>query len=250
MYDNPQTLQLSQIMAFLQSAHQARIAMSSREMLAISLAISREFAPRFTKADSERSCPVTFSAQELLAISQEISREFGPRPIENRSSLVLLPIDPRRLHAYWHFADHNLNTASKPVSGEQKSVSNEQKTVVEEQLILRVFKQSKPLDKTADWPEKPNWFDIPIDRVQRRQDIVLPNDTSTICSTYSAAIGVSHGEQDFIALAYSNTAAIPNPTVNPDNSGPDVMAQFIMPHMNASSSLGKAVPHQEITESR
>lgn len=239
------------IMAFLKSAPQTRIEISPREMLAISQAISREFAPRFAKADAERPSPMTFSAQELLAISQEISREFSPRPVENRSSLVLLPIDPRRLHAYWHLVEPGLRAASKSMADEPKSVVDEPKPVVEEQLTLRIFTQPNPSVKTTDKPEQSGWFDVPINSAQCRQDILLPIDTAMSRSTYCAAIGISHGDHNFVALAYSNTAAMPNPTVNPDNSGlPDSMAQFIMPNMNASSSTGKAVPHQEIIELR
>lgn len=235
------------LMAFLQSALQTRIDLSPREMLAISRAISREFAPRFARSDAECPTSITFSAKELLSISQEISREFSPRPIENRSSLVLLPIDPRRLHAYWHLAEHSLRVASKPIADEPKSVVDQPKPVVEEQLTLRIFTQSNSLVKTTGKPEAPSWFDIPINNAQIRQDIVLPADADATSKTYTAALGVRHGDHDFNVFAYSNTAAIPNSqSCRRDNTTlSDVIAQFIMPNMNASSSIGKAASNPD-----
>ncbi|MGZ4959055.1 MAG: DUF4912 domain-containing protein [Methylomonas sp.] len=238
------------IMAFLQSALQTRVEISPREMLAISQAISREYAPRFAKADVECTSPITFSAQELLAISEEISREFSPRPVKNRASLVLLPVDPGRLHAYWNLAEQSFSAVSKPLGDAKKSDADEKTPIVEEHLTLRIFTQPNPSVKTTDKPMHSSWFDIPINSSQCHQDIQLPIGACITRSTYSAAIGIAHDEHDFIALAYSNTAAIPNPTFDPDKCGlSDSMAQLIMPYMKASSSIAKTASHQEMTES-
>ncbi|WP_157199691.1 hypothetical protein, partial [Methylomonas koyamae] len=66
----------------------------------ISLEISRGFAPRRFRAGG-RAATSGFSPQELFNISQQISREFAPRAdarAPGAPSLVLLPVDPRRLH--------------------------------------------------------------------------------------------------------------------------------------------------------
>jgi hypothetical protein len=235
-------------MAFSQSALQTRIELSPREMLAISEAISREFAPRFTRSDAAAPKPVTFSVRELLAISQEISREFSPRPVAQRSSLVLLPIDPRRLHAYWQLDESSLSTG---LYTEPKPVVDEQKPVADEPLMLRIFKQSPPALETTDQTEAPSWFDIPIDRCQNRREVILPADMAVAGATYRAAIGISHGDHDFTTFAVSNVADIPNPRRRRDNSGlSDIIAQFILPNGHVSSSMGKAASHPEIKGSR
>lgn len=229
------------IMAFLQSAHQTRIELSPPEMLAISQAISREFAPRFTRSDAADLRPMAFSVQELLAISQEISREFSPRPVENRPSLVLLPIDPRRLHAYWHLNHSSLSTG----------LITDSKPVADEQLTLRVFKQSPLSAEPTCQPEPPGWIDVPVDSEQCRLEVILPDDMAVASAIYRAEIGICRGDHDFTALAASNTAAIPNPPIRRDDfCTPGVMAQFSVPNSPASSPIGKATSQPEIRGSQ
>ncbi|MDD1621249.1 MAG: DUF4912 domain-containing protein [Methylococcaceae bacterium] len=216
-------------------------------MLAISQAISREFAPRFTGRDAAVLKPMAFSVRELLAISQEISREFSPRPVEHRSSLVLLPIDPRRLHAYWHLNESSfstgLNTDAKPVADEQQSAAAEQ-------LTLRVFKQFPQAIETINLAEPPSWIDIPVDSGQCRQEVILPAESAFAGGTYRAEIGVSHGKHDFTALAVSNAAVLPSPQLQRGGGLSDIIAQFSVPISPASSPIGKAASHPEIRGSQ
>jgi hypothetical protein len=226
-------------MAFLQSEPRTRIELSRQEMLAISHAINSEFAPRFTKHNTVCARSMTFSVQELLTISQEISREFAPRTVENSSRLVLLPVDPQRLHAYWHLAENNLNPSPK-LAGEDR-------------LTLRVFKQADhPSPGTTNVTDQPpHWFDIAIDKSQNRQEIVVPVDSGFADAKFCAAIGESHGKQGFTVLAYSNSADIPSPRLSRDGAELSVaLAQFIMPAMKASSSRGKAAPIEQNKDSR
>lgn len=217
-------------MAFLQSA--PRIELSPQEMLVISRTISREFAPRFVRRDAVCSRPMTFSPQELLDISREISREFAPCPAENRSKLVLLPVDPRHLHAYWHLAENGVSP-SKPSA--------------DERLTLRVFMQPEPPLQTAQTgqiAEEPRWFDVAVDKARGRQEVTLPAEAAT--STYRAALGLSREDGGFAALAYSNSADMPAPRPHPDDSGLSAaVSRFIMPSLNASSPTGKTSPNQE-----
>lgn len=232
-------------MAFSQSAPQTRIDLSPRELLAISQSISREFAPRFGRDEaigtgSASSKSAAFSVRELLAISEEISREFAPRPIQSRSSLVLLPIDPRRLHAYWLLGTSSVKT-------ELNTLADNPKSVAEEQLTLRVFRQDEP-SLTSNEAAKPEcWFDIAVAPAQTRQEIVLPSEVALAGAKYCAVIGVSHGGEDFTAIAYSNVANVPSPQVVREVINlPDGIAQFMLPFMNASSSLIKDGPKQEL----
>jgi hypothetical protein len=226
-------------MAFLQSEPRTRIELSGQEMLAISHAINNEFAPRFTKHNTVCAGSMTFSVQELLAISQEISREYAPRTAENSTRLVLLPVDPHRLHAYWHLAENSLNPSPKLAE--------------EDQLTLRIFKQADhPSPETTNVAEQaPHWFDIPIDKAQNRQEVIVPADTDFADAKFSAAIGESRGEQGFTVLAYSNSTDIPSPRLYQDDAGlSGALAQFIMPAMNASSPRGKAAPVEQNKDSR
>lgn len=215
-------------MAFLQSA--PRIELSPQEMLVISRTIRREFAPRFVRRDAVCSRPMTFSPQELLDISREISREFAPCPAENRSKLVLLPVDPRRLHAYWHLAENGVSLIPKPAA--------------DERLTLRVFMQPEPPLQTGQIAEEPHWFDVAVDKARSRQEVTLPAEAAT--STYRAAIGLSREDGGFAALAYSNSADTPAPRPHPDDSGLSAaVSRFIMPSLNVSSPTGKTSPNQE-----
>ena len=223
-------------MAFLQSEPRTRIILSAPEMLAISQIISREFSPCFTKRDAVSARTMTFTAQELLSISREVSREFAPRSAENRSNLVLLPVDAHRLHAYWHLAENRPNAATKPAA--------------EEKLILRIYKDPSAQLETADGVEEPLWFDIAIGSGESRREVILPADTDTVfantSSTYSAAIGAI-GDHGFTAVVCSNNAEIPKPRPRWDNSRLSAaVSRFIMPRMNDSSPAGKKVSHQEI----
>ncbi len=219
-------------------------------MLAISQAISREFAPRFTGRDTTDLKPMAFSVQELLTISQEISREFSPRPVEHRSSLVLLPIDPRRLHAYWHLNDSSLSAS---LNTDSKPVANQQQPVADEQVTLRVFKQSPPAIETINQAEPSSWIDIPVDSGQCRQEVILPAESAESAvegASYRAEIGISHGKHDFTALAVSNAAVLPNPQLQRGGGLSGIIAQFSVPISTASSPIGKATSHLEIRGSQ
>lgn len=201
--------------------------LSPQDLLAISQAISREFAPRY--AALKRGDPaIKFCAQELLTISQEITREFAPRPAANQTRLVLLPVAPRRLHAYWHVADKPANVKKQPPD----SVSH---------LTLRIFPQPEQSVQTLDNPQVPSWFDIVVDYPQGQQDVILPESGMSDAGAYGAAIGETREEdQRFTPFAYSNIALNPQPRQNEDRlavSG--AMMQFIMPAVKLSSSTGK-----------
>lgn len=217
-------------MAFLQSEPQARIELSPKEMLAISRAINREFAPRFAMPEIASARSMAFSPQELLAISQEISREFAPRSAENHAGLVLMPVDPLRLHVYWQLPEYRVYASpDKPVKNEN--------------LTLRIFKQSiEPFTDQATTPMEPAWFDVAIDSSQNNREVVLPVERFNECPVYRAVIGTQTSDQDFEALLYSNTADIPTlPVPKNRETLPPAVSKFIMPAVNASSPIGKAL---------
>jgi len=101
--------------------------------------------------------------------------------------LILFPVDPYHLHAYWHVDEHIAATESKEG--------------LQEPLTLRVYAQaSASTDTKKAAPD--SWFDLPIEGFQRQQKVSLP--TTLAETVYSAAIGKCHADNSFAVLAYSN----------------------------------------------
>jgi len=257
-------------MAFLQSAPLIKMKLFPQEMREISLTIRREFSPRFVSSNALSRKGISFSAQELLTISQEIARDFAPYSVENRTKLVLLPIDPTHLHVYWRFAEKPLNKVA---------VDD-----VEPKLTLRLFSHPPAM---PDNIVEPTWIDFPINKDQQHLQVVLPvenvvpslnqtikpetvtqesnQNTWAINSVslpgdgqsdfkyipkYSAAIGIKDDSgkvgQGFTVLAYSNTADMPISSLLRDVAEPPAaITQFLTVKMNESSPVGKNRIQQE-----
>ena len=78
--------------------------------------------------NSEYIPEITLSSKEMLKISQEISRDYAPSISIPDPELVLIPVDPYHLYAYWNLGN---------ISQETDSLRAE----VENNLVLRVFWQ-------------------------------------------------------------------------------------------------------------
>jgi hypothetical protein len=222
-------------MAFSSSQSQARIPLSAEEMRAISLEISRGFAPRRFRAGAARQASTGFSPQELLSISQQISREFAPRTKVAVSvataKLVALPIDPEHLHVYWQLDEAQPPPVSAP-SSVVEPVENPQP------LTLRVYSQPEPNEAVSAPAETiRTWFDVPVAAERSQQQITLPGGHACMAGIYQVAIGRLNQQQEFKALAYSNTAeTAPQISAVTERLSP-TMAQFIIPPSQASSAL-------------
>lgn len=178
----------SRVMALSQSRHSSRIRLSPREMLAISEQVSRDFTPLYCSRLSAKKSQLRLSAREMRSVSDEISREFAVRPTPQlpHSEIVLLPVDPDHLHAYWHFDEKQLE--EKPVPP----------------LTLRIY--SMP-DSRTEAGVKPEWFDRPIESGSAQYKITVP---ATMTSHYySATIGWQADDYHFVPIASSETAFIP-----------------------------------------
>jgi hypothetical protein len=199
-------------------------------MLDISLWINREFAPRFSTPMVKNNRALSFAAQELLNISKEISREFTPLTRGVAENLVLLPVDPQHLHAYWRIEqrDPSVLSALNPP----------------EPLTLRIFTQPQLPVESPVAIEQPAWFDIHINQSERHQAVELPAKTA-FSGAFSAAIGVQQGERDFMPILVSNSIEMPK--LGRDGVAQDqektvlssAIAQFIMPAAPGSSPAGK-----------
>jgi len=108
-----------------------------------------------------------FRRKEMFEISEEIRLDFAPRASNNRQELVLLPVDPDHLYAYWNLGDDKPN-ASQPNDSDN-------------QLTLRIYSEPK---KNMAITKTKSWFDVDIESAQAQQKIFLPSRTPE--AAYSA----------------------------------------------------------------
>lgn len=169
-------------MTFLHAGYNSKINLSAKEMLEISQEISRNFSPCFSSRMPELVEKIRLSPRELLDIGEEIGRDFAPKPSYNTPELMLLPVDPGHLYAYWNLG------ASREVS---KSA--------DDQLRLRIYSQA---DEASADIKTASWFDVAIDSPITHQQVSLPNPVDE--AAYSAAIGKCSADDNFIELVHSN----------------------------------------------
>lgn len=208
----------------------------------ISQRISRDFAPRLFASRAGQHQQTRFSPQELLEISQQISREYAPSKISHQSRLVLLPVSPRRLHAYWHVAKRLLTAALQKIEPPPA-------------MTLRIYTDAaSAADATGQTGSKPAWFDVVVNKADGQQDIWLPESAAVDKSAhqYRAVLGELHLDQVFTPLVYSHAATKPyidRPWSR--NDLPEAMVEFIMlaPN-NPASSAGKTASGQGKSASR
>lgn len=231
MCDNPPYRNCKRLFALLRSEPHHLLELTQPEMLDISLWINREFAPRFSTPMVKNTRALSFAAQELLSISAEISREFTPLNRGVTANLVLLPIDPQHLHAYWRL--------------EQREPSAQPPLDAMEDLTLRIFTQpSVPVDSPVAI-EGPAWFDVRVNQAESHQAVELPAKTA-FSGAFSAALGVQQASsQDFTPILVSNFVEMPKHNwagADPDQENAvlsTAVAQFILPVLSGSSSVRK-----------
>ena len=177
-------------MTFSYSRYNPQIKLSPEEMLEISQEINREFAPNFSTGIPNPGYQHKLSPKEMFDISEEIRQDFAPRASNNMQELVLLPVDPDHLYAYWNLGDDKLNAA--------------QKNDFENQLTLRIY--SEP-NKNSDITETKSWFDVAIDSPQAQQKVFLPMRVDE--TAYSATIGKRFPDNSLAPFVQSNITHVP-----------------------------------------
>ncbi|MDO9048766.1 MAG: DUF4912 domain-containing protein [Methylobacter sp.] len=160
-------------------------------MLEISQEISRNFTPCFSSWMPELVEKIRLSPKELLDIGEEIGRDFAPKASYNIPEVVLLPVDPGHLYAYWNLGENR----------EISTSDNERK----DQLTLRIYSQP---DEEREAIETASWFDVAIDSPKTQQQVSLPSPVNE--TAYSAAIGKCCADDSFIAFAHSNIIHAPH----------------------------------------
>ena len=175
------------MMTFLHSEYNFNVNLSAKDMLEISQEISRDFTPCFSNPVQELDGKIRLSPRELLDIGEEIGRDFAPKPFGNAPELMLLPVDPGHLYAYWNLGkDRDMSMADN------------------EQITLRIYSQSDDEEAAA---ETASWFDVAIDNPMTQQQVSLPSPVDE--TAYSAAIGKWGADDGFIAIAHSNIIHAP-----------------------------------------
>jgi hypothetical protein len=177
------------------------------EMLAIGREIALKFSPRkasladvppCTRTDAATAVPSkaavaierretkNFGYGELQAISEDIGRRFKPTAFHAEPEILLLPVDPHHLYAYW-------NSGTGQPRPEHP---------VPKPLTLRIYwrPDSKPTMAPLEL-----YFDVPADDAAHRKNIRLPIDDTH----YAAALGRLNPDYSLEILAYSNLVHVP-----------------------------------------
>lgn len=123
------------------------------------------------------------SSEDMLTISQEIYDNFVADNTLSTPELVILPIDPLHLHAYWSVHKHSTNDSDK--------------------LVLRTFWHPNGSENIE---QSKLWFDHVLDYHQGQMNIQLPVDGTR----YSAVLGNRSRQHKLEVLLRSNIISIPN----------------------------------------
>jgi hypothetical protein len=205
-------------MTFLHSGYNSKINLSAKQMLEISLEISRDFTPCFFNQQPPQVEKVRFTARELLDIGVEIRRDFAPQVTCNRSELMLLPVDPGHIHAYWNVAENHEIVVPDNACNDH--------------LTLRVYGQPEEQHDTA---EIEHMFEVAVDSTHSRKQFSLP--VAVTETVYSAEIGKYDVDDRFIVFAQSNIIHTPLGSV-----------EWYPENQNFTACLGKNASGQGISK--
>lgn len=164
--------------------------LSPQEILEISQEISRRYSPVATTKLTQPTTPeFRLSPTEMLQISEEISRKYALQTWVDSPQLVLLPVDPNHLYAYWSPDQEKITSVSKDESHE---------------IVLRIYPQ--PGENTQTSPTQ-SWFDVVIDNSQTQQKVPLPAQVNA--NAYSATIGKRYADDHLTAFSTSKVVHLP-----------------------------------------
>jgi len=138
------------------------------------------------------------SQQDLIDISEEITQVYAPDNHYVQSELVLMPVDPVTLHAYWNIQQNNITSA------------------VDTQLVLRVYSEPTLSEHSSDLKLS---FDIKLSSFHGQQTVAVP----MAATAYSAVIGEINADSSFSILVTSEIVHVPRDTPVPlHNAAPNM----------------------------
>jgi hypothetical protein len=126
------------------------------------------------------------SQQDLLDISKEITQAYAPDDSHMQSELVLMPVDPVTLHAYWNIKNNTISNLGA-------------------QLIMRVYSDPTLSEHPSSLKVS---FDIKLSSFQGQQTVSVP----IAATAYSAVIGEINTDNSFSALVTSEIIHVPRET--------------------------------------
>lgn len=129
------------------------------------------------------------SQQDLLDISKDIIQAYAPHDTCHQPELVLMPVDPTNLYAYWKLKNNNTDDAINSV---------------DKQLVLKIYSVPEISEISSHLQLS---FEIKVNGFQNQQKVHLP----VAATAYSAVIGEINTDEDdsFSALAAANTIHVP-----------------------------------------
>ncbi len=142
-----------------------------------------------------------FAPEELRAISRDLSEQF-PIPIET-TELVLMDVDPRHVHAYWHITPADLAAAKTNANHEADETA----------LTLRLYDLS-PGQPGGPPPHEP--VDIPVQGLENHWHVELWQDAKN----YMAELGLRMPDGRLTLLARSNHVQMPQEGQSPGQPAP------------------------------
>ncbi len=172
-------------MTLLQSKHNPQYQLSQQDLLDIDEEITQTYAPQAIEhqptklLQSKYNPQCNLQQQDLLDISAAITQTYAPQIILHESELVLLPVDPINLYAYWNLNAEVVGT-----------------------LVLRVFS----LPEYSEHPSNIKLrFDVKVEGMQNQQKVHLP----IAAMAYSAVIGELNADGSINVLATADTIDVP-----------------------------------------
>ncbi len=174
-------------------------ALTQPELLDISQRIQGDFLPKYSTRVKAAGKNAHLSTSELLSISDEISLHYKASRLHlpKQDTILLLPVDPRHLHAFW-------NTASLT------------QAALEESLVLRVFENTSAHAAFTHAQHRPqesiykDHLEIPVSPSTSQCNIELP--AHFLASSYSAEIAVKRSQGRYDVLLCSEQTTIPELT--------------------------------------
>lgn len=175
------------VKVLFRSRHGSNIQLRSKELQAISNDINLSYQPRHTSKTAQRGRAARYSTEELRAISEQITREYrhGAAVTPEEPKVVLLPVDPKHVYAYWNLGGLSTEDERSPI-------------------VLRVF-QKKKLGRPVTSPAV---ADIGLSSVRSGQRVVLPHAEEGF--PWVATIGRLGSGDVFCPLLSSEQAQLPS----------------------------------------
>lgn len=194
-----------------------RMSVSSAELLSISRAIRRDFAPYFSNAQSRARDVAAFTTQELRDIAQAIRQQFASHRTAEPQRLLLLQPAPGRFWLYWHY----LPGALQVLPHWQIQLS----------LVTEPSAEPQPVQIDLTTPQGQQMVEVPE---QCRQ-----------AGDWQAVLGTVAADQQFTPLLYSNTAQASEIDLHPvTDSSPQPLEHWIRQQPQWASSFAAFIPSE------